>query len=210
LPEQTGENDKINLRIAGEKQMTRLLKITAALVLAAMALVSCGGESESSSDASSATAQATSQQQNAGSTAAQAAAQAATIIAQDIDGASHEFSQWIGNQPTVVNVWGTWCPPCRREVPDLVRLYNEYGPKGVEMLGVAVNDTPEKVRSFASQHNMAWPMFIGTREMARPLQLSGSVPTTIFYDKNSREVERFVGMRDYATFKRAFEKISES
>jgi thiol-disulfide isomerase/thioredoxin len=133
----------------------------------------------------------------------------ANVIAMDVDGNRIELSKWIGKQPTVVNFWGTWCPPCRREIPELVKLYQEYHPKGVEIVSLALerNAGPTQVKAFADQAGMKWIMAIGAREMAQPFRLSGSVPETIFYDKNGKEVTRFIGGRDYGTFKTAFESI---
>jgi len=134
-------------------------------------------------------------------------------MAKDVDGASHELSKWIGKQPTVVNFWGTWCPPCQREIPDLVKLYGEYKPKGVEIVSLAIERVQDPiqaatlVRGYASKAKMTWVMLMGAPEMVEPFKLSGSVPTTIFYDKNGNEIERFIGMRDYATFKAAFDKV---
>ena len=71
--------------------------------------------------------------------------------AKDLKGTFHTADKWIGKGPVVVNFWGTWCPPCRKEIPDLIRLYKEYQPKGVEIIGLAVNDTPEKVGPFSKQ-----------------------------------------------------------
>ena len=139
-------------------------------------------------------------------TAASSSNKWASLRGKDIDGNTFEFGDWLGNKPTVVNFWGTWCPPCRREIPDLVKLYKEYNPKGVEMVSIAVNDTPEKVRNYASRNDMGWKMLLITKELVQPFGLAGSVPTTIFYNASGEEVARFVGGRDYSTFKAAFEK----
>jgi thiol-disulfide isomerase/thioredoxin len=136
----------------------------------------------------------------------------ALVTALDIDGGSHALSKWIGKQPTVVNFWGTWCPPCQREIPDLVKLYDEYKSKGVEIVSLAIEreQDPAKaaagVKQYAERAGMKWVMLMAAAEMVGPFKLTNSVPTTIFYDKNGNEVERFVGMRDYTAFKAAFEK----
>jgi thiol-disulfide isomerase/thioredoxin len=129
-----------------------------------------------------------------------------TFEAVDTKGVSHSSSEWIGKEPTVVNLWGTWCPPCRREIPDLVKLYAEYHPKGVQILGVAMNDTPDRVEKFAPSNNMNWVMLMGTLDIARQFQTS-SVPLTVFYDKSGKEVARLSGAQTYDSFKDAFEKI---
>ena len=125
----------------------------------------------------------------------------------DIKGKLRNSNEWIGKQPTVVNVWGTWCPPCRREIPDLVKLYSEYNYKGIEMLGLAVLDTPQKVEKFAATNKMKWLMMIGERSHLLTLGVTTGVPTTIFYNRDGKETQRFVGPRSYEIFKKAFEEI---
>jgi len=129
------------------------------------------------------------------------------VAAYDVNGNNRDLGEWIGQQPTVVNVWGTWCPPCRREIPDLVRLYGEYKMQGVEIVSLAVKDTPSKVINYSSRNNMDWVMLMFEEPHIRVFGLTGSVPTTIFYNKAGKEVARFIGMRDYNTFKQAFEAI---
>ena len=134
-----------------------------------------------------------------------------TASVPDLAGQPQNLSQWVGTQPTVINFWGTWCPPCRREIPDLVQLYDEYKSRGVEIVSLAiVKDHPSRVQAFTREAGMDWVQLVATEESARVFRLSGSVPTTIFYDKNGREVARFIGARDYATFKEAFEAIAAS
>ena len=125
----------------------------------------------------------------------------------DIDGNLRESSEWVGKQPLVVNFWGTWCPPCRKEIPELVRLYDEYKDQGIEMVGLAMNDKAEKVKSFAEANNMNWIMLLGDRTVAGDFGGITGVPTTIFIDKNGKELGRFVGPRSYEVFKEAFEAL---
>ncbi|MEE8405054.1 MAG: TlpA disulfide reductase family protein [candidate division Zixibacteria bacterium] len=127
--------------------------------------------------------------------------------AKDIDGELHHSSEWLGKQPVVINVWGTWCPPCRREIPDLARLYEEYKPKGVELISLAVKDTPERVRQYAGRNNMNWVLLMSEDQILIDYRATRGVPTTIFIDRDGNEVVRFIGMRDYDTLKRGFEAI---
>ncbi len=134
---------------------------------------------------------------------------AVSFTAYDIDGNLHLSSQWIGRQPVVINFWGTWCPPCRREIPDLVKLYAEYKSKGVEIISFAVRDTPERVRSYAAQQKMEWVLLMANKEAISGYRLTGSVPTTIFIDRTGKELGRFIGARPYDMFRKAFELVSK-
>ena len=140
-------------------------------------------------------------------------AQNANLIqftAVDIDGNTHHGSEWIGKQPVVINFWGTWCPPCRKEIPDLVKVYREYKDKGVQIVSLAVNDSPDQVKDYASKAQMDWVMLMGDNDVAQIFGGIRGVPTSIFYDRNGKEVGRFVGGRDYDTFKKAFDMIAGS
>ncbi|MCH9024929.1 MAG: TlpA family protein disulfide reductase [candidate division Zixibacteria bacterium] len=127
--------------------------------------------------------------------------------AKDIDGEWRHSSEWLGKQPVVINVWGTWCPPCRREIPDLAKLYEEYKPKGVELISLAVKDTPDRVRQYAERNNMNWVLLMSEDQILIDYKATRGVPTTIFIDRDGNEVVRFIGMKDYDTLKRGFEAI---
>lgn len=134
---------------------------------------------------------------------------AMNVSAVDLDGQTHQFSEWIGNQPVVINLWGTWCPPCRREIPGLVRLYDEYRNQGVEILGLAIERRagPQQVKQFVERADMQWPQLMANEQVAQAFGYSGSVPMTIFLDRNGREVARHVGARQYNVFKLDFERV---
>ena len=132
------------------------------------------------------------------------------FTAYDIDGKLRTSSEWIGKQPVVVNFWGSWCPPCRKEIPDLVKLYDEYRPKGVEILGLAVRDTPQKVESFAKHNNMDWVMLMADEGVVNQFQPLRGVPTTIFLDRQGNEIGRFVGPPTFEQFKEAFDALLEA
>ncbi len=125
----------------------------------------------------------------------------------DIAGESHRSDEWIGKQPVVLNFWGTWCGPCRREVPDLVRLYGEYAPRGIEILGLAVKDNPDNVDRFSKQYGMRWVMLMASNDVLIKYGVASGVPQTIFLDKKGREVMRFIGAKPYGTLKMGFEAL---
>lgn len=125
----------------------------------------------------------------------------------DITGKSRRSDEWIGKQPVVLNFWGTWCGPCRKEIPDLVRLYNEYAPKGIEILSLAVKDRPDRVDGFSKQYGMRWVMLMASRNILIKYRVASGIPQTIFLDKNGQEVMRFIGARPYETLKIGFEAL---
>ena len=197
--------------------MTRIFGHIVALCAVALLIAACGSESESQ-NSPEATAQAgnrTNEQatQNNSSRISQI-----SFTLEDVTGEERTADEWIGEQPVVLNFWGSWCGFCRKETPDLVKLYDEYKPKGIEILGMTLRDTPEKAQAFADQYGMEWPLLMADLGLAQRFGIRGA-PTTIFIDAegniiqvpdaNGQMVDRFTGARDYETFKRAFEVLLE-
>ncbi len=178
------------------------------LALLAAVMLGCSGDTNESQNAAPETSRPQTAQQPA-----VGASPSFTLL--DASGNIHNADEWIGKRPVVVNFWGTWCPPCRREIPDMVRVYEEYKDR-VEIVGIALNDTPDKVTAYAGQAGMSWPLLIGDPQVAIQFGIQ-SVPTTFFFDAEGNLVEvedsdgsmtgALVGSRDYATFKRAIETI---
>jgi thiol-disulfide isomerase/thioredoxin len=77
----------------------------------------------------------------------------------DVDGRPQSLAQWRGRL-LVVNFWATWCAPCREEMPMFVRAQAAHGAKGLQFVGIAVDDVP-KVRQFANEIGLNYPALIG-------------------------------------------------
>ncbi len=180
---------------------TSRLHVSTAILLTASLLISCNGKKEVASIKNTSPGRAASSQATSDNSVQ------AKFAAYDTTGKLRNSSEWLGKQPVVVNFWGTWCPPCRREIPDLVRLYEEYRGKGVEIIGLAVKDDPSSVASYAGKAGMNWTMLMGNLDILTDFNATQGVPTTIFYDRSGHEVDRVVGAQSYDQFKPRFEKI---
>lgn len=99
-----------------------------------------------------------------------------------VDGKSFQFSEHKG-KPVLINFFASWCLPCREEMPVLVKIAHEYGPKGVVLLGIAVDDTEEKMKDFIARYGVNFPVGLDkTAEIQKSFGLYG-IPTTYFIDK---------------------------
>ena len=102
----------------------------------------------------------------------------------------------LRGQVVVLDFWATYCPPCREEIPHLVRLQRQHGPKGFKVIGLNVGGAddrpkvPEFVRLYGIQYQLADPdpetvrLFFGADD---------SIPQTFVFDRGGRLVRHFVG-----------------
>lgn len=114
----------------------------------------------------------------------------------DLAGRQTSLGAWRGKL-LVVNFWATWCAPCREEIPDFVRMQSEFGPKGVQFVGIAA-DQADKVKPFATDFQINYPLLIGNfgaLELARRVGDRNSVlPFSVVLDRGGHIVHRQLGV----------------
>ena len=108
-----------------------------------------------------------------------------------IDGQLMNLSSYRG-KVVVLNFWGTWCPPCRAEMPALQRIWEEYKEKGVIFLGIAIYDEGEEVKEFAETYGITYPLGIDLLGQLTVAYRVTSFPTTFLIDRDGNEVRRIV------------------
>lgn len=107
------------------------------------------------------------------------------VVAQTLDGDSFRLREHRG-EVVVVNVWATWCPPCRVEMPGFVDLQRELGDEGVQFVGIAVDRAgAEAVRPFVENHGVNFPQIANPSVAARYFP-GKVVPRTYLIDKRGR------------------------
>ncbi len=108
----------------------------------------------------------------------------------DLDGNQRAIDNWNG-QVIMVNFWATWCPPCRREMPAFIRLYEDYKDRGFVILGIAIDD-PQSVKDFVDPMGVTYPVLLG-EEAGINISTAygnrlGALPFTVFIDRDGRMI----------------------
>lgn len=101
----------------------------------------------------------------------------------------------LKGKAVLVNFWATWCEPCKIEMPWLVELQKKYGPQGLQIVGVAVDDAEEKtISEFARKMKVNYPVLIGTEKVADTYGGVAGLPTSFFLDRGGKVVNRVTGL----------------
>ena len=108
---------------------------------------------------------------------------APSLTLKSIEGRTVRLSDYRG-KVVLINFWATWCPPCRAEMPDLVKLQREYGKDGLQIIGVTY--LPERralVRRFTRSLKVNYPVVLGTRETKAAFSPDETLPLTVIIDR---------------------------
>ena len=99
----------------------------------------------------------------------------------------------------LINFWATWCPPCRKEMPELIKLQQEFASQGFTIVGIAVDDQgDESVKTFVqakhfsvdgSSASINFPVLLGQDQIMRDMGFEGELPTSILVTRDGREVK---------------------
>lgn len=129
------------------------------------------------------------------------------------DGVETYLSDISKNKVVFLNFWGTWCPPCRKEIPAIIKLQKEYKDE-LMVIGIALerggelSDQIKKVDSYANKADINYINFIETSDQKYGRLFGGirAVPTTFIINKNGEVVEQIRGGMDYASFEKLVKK----
>lgn len=113
-------------------------------------------------------------------------------------GDTFDLADWRG-QVVLVNVWASWCLPCRQEQPLLVSAYRELSPRGLQMVGINVRDDPEQARAFLTEFGQApWPSVLDPDGRRAVDWGTFALPETYLLDRSGTIVAKAVGEVDQA------------
>ena len=125
---------------------------------------------------------------------------------QTLDGESLKLSDY-DNKVVVVNIWATWCGPCRTEMPELVKISNEYKSRGLVVLGLATTyneqNNAEHVKEFIKAQNIPYKIIWDDGTLAAPLvqavQGKSVIPQSFVISRDGKIVKHFQGFSPYST-----------
>jgi peroxiredoxin len=99
----------------------------------------------------------------------------------------------------LVNFWATWCPPCRKEMPDLEALHQRFGPKGLVILAISDEETG-KVQPFIAEHRFSYPILLDPGRKVNELFRVEGIPKSFVYDREGKLAAQAIDMRTQRQF----------
>jgi DsbE subfamily thiol:disulfide oxidoreductase len=114
----------------------------------------------------------------------------------DLSGKSVSFSSFKG-KPTLLNFWATWCPYCREERPYLNSLYREYKDRGLAIVAVSTDKSPQKVKEYLKKIPVDFVVLHDNNKEAAGLYGVYSLPTSFLIDRNGEIKHKIMGLRDW-------------
>jgi len=116
----------------------------------------------------------------------------------DLAGKSWTFSE-LGGKVVLVSFWATWCPPCRKEMPDLDALYGRFSAKGLVVLGIS-DEEADKVSPFIREHKVSFPVMLDPGRKAHEAFVVEGIPKSFVYDREGKLVAQSIDMRTQKQF----------
>lgn len=157
------------------------------LVILALGLLMACGESKSNTETAS--------QKNSDSV--QTAKDLSLTL---MDGTNLTLSDLKG-KAVIIDVWDTWCPPCKAEIPHFIELYDEYKDKGLVIIGLAAGrEGIPAVEKFIEDYSINYLNGMLNQEFMNSFGRIEGIPTTFVLDKEGKIKQKYVGYRDKAVF----------
>ena len=98
------------------------------------------------------------------------------------------------NSVVLLNIWATWCAPCREEIPELQLLHAKYQPKGFEVIGVSVDESGvDSVKQFVNEYSMTYPVVLDPEGRLPGMFQTSMLPTSVLLDRTGRIVWKRIG-----------------
>jgi len=131
---------------------------------------------------------------------------------QDLDGQTVHIADFSG-KVVILDFWATWCPPCRKELPDFIAMQSKYGDKGFTVVGLSVDaGGAHDVRTYAQENkvNFNYPILIANEQTANAYGGVVGIPTTFVIDRKGYIVKRFVGYTPASEFEETIRPLLQA
>jgi thiol-disulfide isomerase/thioredoxin len=114
---------------------------------------------------------------------------------ESLDGNSVRLSDLRG-KAVLLNFWATWCGPCKIETPWLVELQNQYGSQGLQVIGVAMDDSgKEDIAKFAKDMGVNYPVLLGKEAVGDAYGGVPALPESFFIGRDGKIVDKIIGLK---------------
>lgn len=123
------------------------------------------------------------------------------FVLPQLDGQPLRLSAYRG-KVVLLDFWATWCDPCREETPHFVELQQQYADRGLEIIGVSMDDTAEPVRDFYQQFHVNYPLVMGDAKTGEAYGGVLGLPIAFLLDREGRIVTKHIGPTKAETFDR--------
>lgn len=104
------------------------------------------------------------------------------------------LSDFKGRKPVVLNLWASWCPPCRAEAPMLSKVSKDYSDR-VKFIGVAINDNPQNAKLFLKEFDITYDNGMDPGNIGNDYRITG-IPETFWIDTKGRIIDHWIGAVD--------------
>src|SRR5450755_5079078 len=124
--------------------------------------------------------------------------QGADFTLADLKGKRSSLKELRGSV-VLVNFWATWCPPCRKEMPDLDALYSRFGAQGFVVLGIS-DEEAAKVEPFVRERKVSFPVLLDVGRKVNEMFVVEGIPKSFVYDRDGKLVAQSIDIRTQGQF----------
>lgn len=110
----------------------------------------------------------------------------------------------------LLDFWATWCVPCRSEIPHFVVFQNKYGPQGLQVVGISMDDGPKPVRQFYDEMKMNYPVALGNESVAQSYGGVLGLPITFLIDRDGRIYKKHIGEVDMSLLEQEIQTLLQT
>jgi thiol-disulfide isomerase/thioredoxin len=133
-------------------------------------------------------------------------AEAPDFTLESLDGKNTKLSDFRG-KAVLLNFWATWCGPCKIEMPWFVELQNEYGSQGLQIVGVAMDDSgKDDIAKFVKEMGVNYPVLLGKEAVGDQYGGVPALPESFFISRDGKITDKFIGLRGKAEVEDAIKK----